>query len=493
MANDTLEEPIAPPQAPKTPEDETSGVSVQTQAKVQRTIQNKNDANQKPQTSTPAKPEVFLNKKDISINRELDERYEAYLRLKQNDAELDSVLKGVVQEPNNTVSIGSRIIEGRSSASSQLITGLNNSEPETSGENQNVGMPGNRNRSPQSGVAEDELPPGGPPAAPQPVTTPPPAAQPQTAPSSEPDAPEQPQQTRFAPPYAGKIKKVKELAEVQKGLGTVTSKIWYYGFGSSTATFFIGLDFMLGALIMDFYWIALHRKDKELFPLKLWQKAVTIFANVAPIFTLLFILFILLFTACNLPGAQYAELFTGTSVCSSLNANSISNAILSNVNAPAQPASPAGGTCSAAPSGPASIAALSSTCFGQNAGKASAISFAESGGVPDKASRTDVCHGDGKAFSWGLFQINLLVHTIQDPGTGQTLQCPTAFIKGSPYVVTNSSGNFLYYDCSVTNQALYTQCVNAATNPASNIQSACQISGNGTNWSAWSTNKLCKF
>jgi len=55
-----------------------------------------------------------------------------------------------------------------------------------------------------------------------------------------------------------------------KAAGKATSKIWYYGFGSASATGFSGLDFFVGAIVMDLYWILGHRKDKDIFPLKFW-------------------------------------------------------------------------------------------------------------------------------------------------------------------------------------------------------------------------------
>jgi hypothetical protein len=109
---------------------------------------------------------------------------------------------------------------------------------------------------------------------------------------------------------------------------------------------------------------------------------------------------------------------------------------------------------------------------------ASGIVRAESGGNPFAASVTDKCQ-DGKSFSYGLFQINLTVHDIGG------LNCPAAF----------SGRN---YACRVVNQTLYDQCVQAATNPNTNVQKACQIfqerlQSGRVGWSAWGANSVCRF
>ncbi|HVY68114.1 MAG TPA: hypothetical protein VHA30_04450, partial [Patescibacteria group bacterium] len=83
--------------------------------------------------------------------------------------------------------------------------------------------------------------------------------------------------------------------------GQVTSKVWWYGFTSSAAFFFTGLDLFIGAAVMDVYWIFLHRRNRALFPLSGWQKAVTVFANIFPLFLLAFFASVLMFVGCNWP------------------------------------------------------------------------------------------------------------------------------------------------------------------------------------------------
>jgi hypothetical protein len=94
-----------------------------------------------------------------------------------------------------------------------------------------------------------------------------------------------------------------------KGIGKASSKIWYYGFGSATATFFTGADFMLGAVVMDAYWLFGHKKNPDLFPLKGWQKAVTIAANLIPPILITILIYIVLLVGCNWPiPAKYSKI-----------------------------------------------------------------------------------------------------------------------------------------------------------------------------------------
>ncbi|TAK95556.1 hypothetical protein EPO05_03830 [Patescibacteria group bacterium] len=137
------------------------------------------------------------------------------------------------------------------------------------------------------------------------------------------------------------------------------------------------------------------------------------------------------------------------------------------------------GTCTALQSGPCSESALKSSCFGSNGTKASGICAVESGGNTNAESGTDKCSQDGKSVSIGLFQINLTQHKVNG------LDCPSAF-TGGPYTSKN-------HDCKVVNESLYQQCVTAAKDSNTNIQKACEISGNGSSWSQWGANSVCNY
>lgn len=115
--------------------------------------------------------------------------------------------------------------------------------------------------------------------------------------------------------------------------------------------------------------------------------------------------------------------------------------------------------------------------FGSQANLMSCICGAESSGVASQPSRTDIMRNDParRAFSYGLYQINLTVNDIRCPGQ-PVLNCPDAFAG------TN-------YDARVTNEALFATCVAAARRPDCNANSALylltQTPNGARNWSTY--------
>ena len=135
------------------------------------------------------------------------------------------------------------------------------------------------------------------------------------------------------------------------------------------------------------------------------------------------------------------------------------------------------GACAPAPTGPCSVAELQTTCMGSNAQAASEICKAESNG--NAVAGGDISADNHSPVSVGLFQINLSANNL--PG----LPCTTAF--NHSWTVSSPS--------TITNMALYNQCVQAAQNIAINTAYACTLSnkgqGAGTSWGAWSTHTGC--
>ena len=123
--------------------------------------------------------------------------------------------------------------------------------------------------------------------------------------------------------------------------------------------------------------------------------------------------------------------------------------------------------CQPLTSGVCSVDSLKSV-FGSNAERMSRICHYESGGSAGNLSNTDRCKNDPdkRAFSIGLYQINLTVHKLG------ALNCPSAF-EGKNY------------DCKIKDESLYAQCVAAAKNPTTNINKAAELSNNGANISPW--------
>ncbi len=131
-----------------------------------------------------------------------------------------------------------------------------------------------------------------------------------------------------------------------------------------------------------------------------------------------------------------------------------------------------GGTCAIQQAGPCAATTLAQY-FGTAANQASMICYAESRGVIGSVSATDVMRNDPqrRAFSFGLFQINLTYHRVAG------LDCPSAF-RGRNYTAR------------VINEDLYRRCVAAAKNPQHNIAEAV-ATYNRTRWREWSTGRLC--
>jgi hypothetical protein len=79
------------------------------------------------------------------------------------------------------------------------------------------------------------------------------------------------------------------------------------------------------------------------------------------------------------------------------------------------------------------------------------------------------CGTSGPAFSFGLFQINILANDVGD------VQCQKA-------AFTQNSRN---YACAIGNQTVYNNCVAAAMNNDINRQAMVALSRNGTNLAPW--------
>jgi len=90
--------------------------------------------------------------------------------------------------------------------------------------------------------------------------------------------------------------------------------------------------------------------------------------------------------------------------------------------------------------------------------------------------RTDVMR-DRRPFSVGPMQINLTVHKLSGCASN-TLDCPSAF-------------NGKNKSATVKNEALYKQCVDAASNFDCNLKNGKIIRDNRGNWNDWSTAKAC--
>ena len=149
-----------------------------------------------------------------------------------------------------------------------------------------------------------------------------------------------------------------------------------------------------------------------------------------------------------------------------------------------------GGACTPATAGPCTVANLTATCFSTNATAANKVCGTESTGDPSKLSSGDKLH-DGRSYSVGLFQINLTnSYSLQVDGQS----CANAFTAACQNSVNNNVGpngacsaSVKHGLCgSITCVQLYNDCVTSAQTASNNINQACALSGNGTNWGRWS-------
>ena len=132
-----------------------------------------------------------------------------------------------------------------------------------------------------------------------------------------------------------------------------------------------------------------------------------------------------------------------------------------------------GGSCTIQTGGPCAATALA-PYFGTAANEASQVCYGESTGQIGAVSRTDVMRSDPqkRAFSFGLFQINLTQHKVGGH------DCPAAF-------------NGKNYSATVKNEDLYRKCVAAAKDARTNIDTAVRIYRDRGSWADWSAAKAC--
>lgn len=137
------------------------------------------------------------------------------------------------------------------------------------------------------------------------------------------------------------------------------------------------------------------------------------------------------------------------------------------------------------------------TCF-PDKNLASKICNVESGGGNTQImSGTDLCR-DGRSFSVGLWQINILANRNLIPG------CNSNFFtsdnggrsEGScaKYVYNSKEEKYCQFrSCQITNVAVYNQCVANAKIPANNIKAACSLVRTQGVQNAWATSyNRCK-
>lgn len=307
------------------------------------------------------------------------------------------------------------------------------------------------------------------------------------------------------------IKQAADLVNPAMNGFLIDGAIWVWTFAIPT----VGLSVLLGAFVGDLLFLLKKRLIESALS-KVWlaqtivgkevtadeiadeiQFSAGVKANVASMNAVSFLLVVLAvifigataYLGCTYPfgdsiakATDYKLTILGNplvglgSLCKALsNANWPMSAVSGTI-APSIPS----GSCNALSSGDASPAQLALTCFGPNTNidtTASIVAAHESGGLPSRASTVDKCLPGGQPVSFGLFQINITNHKING------LNCPAAFDYPPGTSPREYDAKNQY--CTIVDQTLYNNCVTAAETPSINIQAACQISSNGTNWGAW--------
>jgi hypothetical protein len=129
------------------------------------------------------------------------------------------------------------------------------------------------------------------------------------------------------------------------------------------------------------------------------------------------------------------------------------------------------------------------SCFGDTQSASRVCNLESSGGQVRAVSGTDVCR-DGHSFSGGLFQVNVLAHYDVIPGCSAGFFTKTGSDTQGNCLRRTVNSNGVEYcavrDCSITNTAVYNQCMGAIMNPETNLQIACRLYGD-RGWDPWIT------
>lgn len=142
------------------------------------------------------------------------------------------------------------------------------------------------------------------------------------------------------------------------------------------------------------------------------------------------------------------------------------------------------------PSGLCSPSKLAAAGFPSGT-QASSICNGESGGDPSLASGVDRCSDGNTAFSYGLFQINIIAHANQIPGgvCSNIFQVNGGGTQGA--CLESKDGICIKRNCSVNDPTKLQTCISYITNPANNIAYAKNLQA-ARDWGQWGAYNSCK-
>ncbi len=167
--------------------------------------------------------------------------------------------------------------------------------------------------------------------------------------------------------------------------------------------------------------------------------------------------------------------------------------------APKSSSSGSGGSCSVIDDPNNACYPGNLTCFG-NPEDASKICNLESSGGTDTAvmSGSDICQ-DGKSFSGGLWQINMLANNRFIPGCSSNFYTAEGSyrnnsVQGSCLDVRENSAGIEYcamFNCRIIDESMYQHCKSEVQDYSVNTNIACQLYAQGE-WGPWQTSaKTC--
>jgi hypothetical protein len=157
---------------------------------------------------------------------------------------------------------------------------------------------------------------------------------------------------------------------------------------------------------------------------------------------------------------------------------------------PVTGSSGAGGSCSAVTDPGNACHPSNLNCFGNSEGASRVCNLESSGGNTQAMSGSDLCR-DGRSFSGGLWQINILANHRLLPGcSGDFFTKTGSSAQGSCFDERTNSNDVTYCairNCSITNVSMYNHCVAQTKNLDINTQAACTLYQNAGGWSPWIT------